>query len=104
MKRWSKQLFWVFCACFLMSCAHSGDSPPKVAKQESPAAPASAPPQSIAPPAVPPAQGSAPAPVLVVPVMSHDFGELSEDKEYVYDFKIKNAGTAVLEIKKVLPG
>jgi len=104
MNRWSKQLFWVLCACFLISCAHSGESP-KVSKQTAPEpAPAASIPTPAPTTAFAPAQGSAPEPVIVIPEMSHDFGELSEDKDYVYDFKIKNAGTTVLEIKKVLPG
>jgi len=29
---------------------------------------------------------------------------MSEGKDYVYDFAIRNTGTAELQIKKVLPG
>ncbi|NSW85108.1 MAG: hypothetical protein HPY84_02195 [Syntrophobacteraceae bacterium] len=29
---------------------------------------------------------------------------MSEGKDYVYDFVIRNTGTAELQIKKVLPG
>jgi hypothetical protein len=44
------------------------------------------------------------APAVVVPETAYDFGGMSEGKDYVHDFKIKNAGTAELNIKKVLPG
>ncbi len=43
------------------------------------------------------------APVVQFSETSYDFGEMVESKEYVHDFKIKNVGTAPLEIKKVLP-
>ena len=104
MNRWSKQLFWVLCACFLISCAHSGDAPPQVSKQAEPPAPVASAPTPAPPAAFAVADDSAPMPVIVVAETSHDFGELTEDTEYVYNFKVKNAGTAVLEIKKVLPG
>ncbi len=35
---------------------------------------------------------------------SFNFGNMSEGKDYVHDFKIKNVGKAELQIKKVLPG
>jgi len=43
-------------------------------------------------------------PSLQLSEASFDFGEMSESKSYVHDFKIKNAGTAELQIKKVTPG
>jgi hypothetical protein len=43
-------------------------------------------------------------PSLTVPEAEFNFGEVSEGKEYVHDFVIKNEGTGVLEIKKVTPG
>lgn len=50
----------------------------------------------------------APAPVsgpsVEIPETSFNFGTLTDGKDYVHDFKIKNTGTAPLEIKKVLPG
>jgi hypothetical protein len=33
-----------------------------------------------------------------------DFGLVSEGNDYVHAFKIRNTGTGVLEIRKVLPG
>ena len=43
-------------------------------------------------------------PALAVPEGEFNFGEVSEGKEYVHDFVIKNGGTGILEIKKVNPG
>lgn len=107
MKRCSKKLFWFFCVCFLTSCAHSGDSSTKASKDVTPTAPAavsSAPAPALAPAGAALAQNAVAGPVLVAPVTSHDFGQLNDETDYVHDFKIKNAGKAVLEIKKVLPG
>ncbi len=50
-------------------------------------------------------QGTAPAgPSAQISEMTFDFGELVDGRDYTHDFKIKNAGSATLEIKKVLPG
>jgi hypothetical protein len=46
---------------------------------------------------------AAPAPSVQLSETSYNFGELIETKEYLHDFKVKNVGTAPLEIKKVLP-
>jgi len=43
-------------------------------------------------------------PALAVSEAEFNFGEVSEGKEYVHDFVIKNGGTGILEIKKVTPG
>ena len=43
-------------------------------------------------------------PVVQLAKTSFNFGEVSEGKDYVHDFKIKNVGKAELQIKKVLPG
>jgi hypothetical protein len=43
-------------------------------------------------------------PTLSVSETEFNFGEVSEGKEYVYDFVIMNRGTGILEIKKVTPG
>lgn len=48
--------------------------------------------------------GSGEAPVAEVSEMVHDFGNLKQDGEYVHQFKVKNAGNAMLDIKKVVPG
>ena len=51
--------------------------------------------QSASPPA---------GPSIQVPETSFDFGDVYEGKEYVHEFKVRNVGSATLEIKKVLPG
>ena len=48
--------------------------------------------------------GAVSGPSVVVAETSFNFGEILEGGEYVHDFMIKNAGTAPLEIKKVMPG
>jgi hypothetical protein len=48
--------------------------------------------------------GAVSGPSVVVPVTSFNFGEILDGGEYVHDFTVKNAGTAALEIKKVMPG
>jgi len=57
---------------------------------------------STAPTSVSPAAPSGPS--AEIPKTFHDFGKMSEGKDYVYDFVIRNTGTAELQIKKVLPG
>jgi hypothetical protein len=44
------------------------------------------------------------APSIEIRETTHDFGVITEEKELVHDFKLKNVGTAVLQIQKVLPG
>ena len=41
-------------------------------------------------------------PMAEVPEKLYDFGDLTEGKEYVHSFVVKNIGTAPLEIKKVI--
>jgi len=43
-------------------------------------------------------------PALDVPEWYFNFGEVKEGTEYLHAFVIRNAGTGVLEIKKVQPG
>jgi len=43
-------------------------------------------------------------PQAVVPENEFDFGEMTEDRTYIHAFPIKNKGTGVLEITKVIPG
>jgi hypothetical protein len=43
-------------------------------------------------------------PVLEVPEAEFNFGAVSEGNDYVHDFLIRNRGTGILEIKKVVPG
>jgi hypothetical protein len=39
-----------------------------------------------------------------VPETTFDFGVVKEGTDYLHAFKIRNTGTVVLEIRKVLPG
>lgn len=48
--------------------------------------------------------GNPQVPVVQMAETSWNFGELIDGHEYAHDFMVKNAGTATLEIKKVLPG
>lgn len=101
--KYVRSLLWIAFACFLAGCA----GPEKSAKQDPPAVsahPAAAQLASTAPQGVGLPAGSAPTPVMVVPETSHDFGAVKIDGDYLYHFKVKNEGTAVLEIRKVLPG
>ena len=44
------------------------------------------------------------APSVQLAETMFDFGQLKEDGDYLHVFKVKNAGAATLQIKKVLPG
>jgi len=41
-------------------------------------------------------------PLADVPERLYDFGDLTDGKEYVHSFVVRNVGTAPLEIKKVI--
>lgn len=41
-------------------------------------------------------------PLAEVPEKHYDFGDLTDGKEYVHSFVVKNVGTAPLEIKQVI--
>ncbi len=43
-------------------------------------------------------------PQVEVPETEFDFGAVQDGSDYVHAFLIRNTGTEVLEIKKVLPG
>lgn len=87
MYQFLRQCFWVAVLCLFLSCSHS------------PERTATAPQQKLTDSGT--AQGT---PTVEVVETSFDFGELKEDEDYVHDFKVKNTGNGVLEIKKVLPG
>ncbi|MHC1727264.1 MAG: hypothetical protein AB9866_14860 [Syntrophobacteraceae bacterium] len=55
-------------------------------------------------PTVAPAAVAAGTPVVEVPETNFDFGVVTDGNDYTHAFVIRNAGTGVLEIKKVLPG
>ncbi len=43
-------------------------------------------------------------PAVEVPETYHNFGDVSEGTDYVHEFVVRNKGTGVLEIRKVVPG
>lgn len=43
-------------------------------------------------------------PNVVIEEMRYNFGEVFEQKAYVHTFRVRNEGTADLQIKKVKPG
>ena len=43
-------------------------------------------------------------PAVEVPEAYFDFGQVNEGTDYLHEFVIRNKGTGVLEIKKVVPG
>jgi len=45
-----------------------------------------------------------PKPVIEIPKMSYDFGEIFEQEKYEYSFVVRNRGTADLMIEDVKPG
>ncbi len=48
--------------------------------------------------------GDGRSPAVEIPETSFDFGQVSGERELVHTFNVKNVGTSVLSIKKVLPG
>jgi hypothetical protein len=45
-----------------------------------------------------------PKPVIEIPKMKHDFGEVFEREKYEYTFIVRNRGNADLVIEDVKPG
>jgi len=43
-------------------------------------------------------------PVAEVPETSYDFGKITEERDFVHQFSVRNTGKSVLTIKKVVPG
>ena len=79
-------------------CAHIPDSTSGMAKQqESTTAQTNRTPQEIAA-----AQTTGP-PAVEIPETVFDFGRVGAGPEYLHAFKIRNTGTGVLEIRKVVP-
>ena len=69
-------------------CAHTPETAKKAAKQGTAVAAAAT-------------TGKA---AVEVPEAFYDFGKVNEGTDYVHSFVIRNKGTGVLEIKKVVPG
>jgi hypothetical protein len=84
---WKSVCVLGFSLCLCIGCAHSGKKAESAAVKEEQMASLS--------------QGVASAEVAE---SLFDFGKMKEDGEYIHDFKVKNKGAGVLQIKKVLPG
>jgi hypothetical protein len=83
-----------------LGCAHTSDSPGSMPKhQETAAAQTSGTPA----PEITTAQANG-TPAVEVSETTFDFGVVREGNDYLHDFKIRNTGTGVLQIKKILPG
>ncbi|MHC1745123.1 MAG: hypothetical protein AB9873_19130 [Syntrophobacteraceae bacterium] len=42
-------------------------------------------------------------PKVVLTETTYDFGKITEEKDYIHEFVVKNEGTGVLQIKEVVP-
>ena len=89
---------WFFLVPF--GCAHTPDSPGSTPKPQEAA---------TAQTNVKPAQQIATAQTNGTPAVElsetiFDFGLVNEGIDYLHAFKIRNTGTGVLEIRKILPG
>ncbi len=60
--------------------------------------------QAAIPESTAPAAPTDKAPIVQVPETTHDFGTVTEDKNLVHKFSIRNVGRSELKIKKVMPG
>jgi hypothetical protein len=69
-------------------CAHTPANAKEAAKADTALAPA----------------GTTGTAALEVPEWYFNFGEVKEGTDYLHAFVIRNKGTGVLEIKKILPG
>jgi len=89
---------WFFLVSF--GCAHTSDSPAGMPKHQETAAA-----QTIQPPAQESAASQTNGtPTVGLSETTFDFGLVSEGNDYLHAFKIRNTGTGVLEIRKILPG
>jgi hypothetical protein len=83
-----------------LGCAHTPDRTGAVPEQpQTTAAPVSATPA----PAADTAQTNG-TPVLELSETTFDFGLVSDGNDYIHAFKMRNTGTGVLIIRKILPG
>ena len=84
---------------FLVGCAHTPDSLRSMPeKQVSPAVQTSGSPQEAA------AAQTAGPPSVELSETVFDFGRVSVGNDYVHAFKVRNTGTGVLNIRKIMPG
>lgn len=88
MNRSLMRLAWILAICLWVTQSYAAKSPgTSVSPMKSPSAPS-----------------SQDAPILDVPEVTHDFGEVMEGEEVIYDFKVKNTGKTNLQIDQVRPG
>jgi hypothetical protein len=101
---------WFFLVPF--GCAHTPDNPAGMSKQQEIAAvhgqcPLPPVPEELAgmfkQKEITTVQANG-MPAVEVSETAFDFGVVKEGNDYIHAFKIKNTGTGVLEIKKILPG
>ncbi len=93
-------------------CAHISDNPTDTAEQQQIAAIHGTCPVSLAPVELadmPKQQEIATGqtngmPRVEIPEAIFDFGLVREGSNYVHAFKIRNTGTGVLQLKKIMPG
>ena len=101
---------WFF--VILSGCAHVSDSAVGMSKQqEITAAQTTGTPQVAAaqtpetPKGAVATQTPTPeAPGAVISETFFDFGKISDGNIYIHDFKVRNTGTGVLVIRKIIPG
>ena len=89
---------WFFLVLF--GCAHTPDSPGSIPEHQEAATAQTngTPTQEIS---TAKANGT---PTVELSETIFDFGLVSEGNDYIHAFKIRNTGTGVLEIRKILPG
>jgi len=100
---------WFFVV--LLGCAHAPDSTVGMSKHQEIAAPqTTGTPQEVAAaqttgtPKEVAATQTAGQPEAEVSETFFDFGKVSDGNTYIHAFKIRNTGTGVLEIRKIIPG
>ena len=89
MQRSVPLLFLIAVSCIAMGCAHTDGISGPASQQQGAAA----------------SYASGGVPSLEMSETSYDFGKVKDTQgEVVHEFILKNVGTGVLTIKKVLPG
>jgi hypothetical protein len=119
MSRFIKPFFWVLFPCFLAGCAHTSNLSNSmlsmfkdllhIGKTDSEAVVSPAvcvldPTANLPKDTRPPVQASKKDPSVQLSETAHDFGEITEDGTFSHDFRLKNTGNGVLQIKKIRPG
>ncbi|GLI33670.1 hypothetical protein [Desulforhabdus amnigena] len=95
MDRFFKPFFWLLTSLLCIGCAHTEPSTCNLADQQAYLA-------AVSEVETRGTEGGSSS--IEIPEVSHDFGVVDKDGDYVHEFIVKNRGTRVLHIKKVLPG